>query len=228
MALDLAASTTSVADAAPPGSIPPGTGRRSPPPRATSTPRSAADTSAPCGTTRATCCARGGTPIRIATKSVRVRERDRGPPRPAGLPRRARLHARRGALARRDHRRRRRRLPHGGARRHPPARRPTPTSRRRSRSWSTRRSSSTSSTPCCRRRARGDPRSASSSTRRGHSPVLGHLGVRRSPVHDPGRRGRARRVHRRPPGIPARRHDVLRGADRGRREPARRAPSTAR
>ena len=100
----------------------------------------------------------------------------------------------------------------------------TPTSRAASRSWSTRRSSSTSSTTCCRPAGARSIRVCLELDASWTAPVLGHLGVRRSPGARPGRRRRALAEDIVAPArIPARRHDGLRGADRRRREPARQA-----
>ena len=72
----------------------------------------------------------GGVPIRVASKSIRVREVLDAALAAARLPRHPRLHPRRGALARRDARRHRARLPHGRPRRDRRAWSPTRTPRR--------------------------------------------------------------------------------------------------
>ena len=63
---------------------------------------------------------------------------------------------------------------------------------------------------------RAVPRSASRSTptRRGALPALGHIGVRRSPVHAPAEVANLARAHRRPPRLPAGRPHDVRGPDR--------------
>ena len=80
--------------------------------------------SPPSATTRSTWwCAPSGVPIRVASKSVRVREVIDATLATAGLPRHPRVHAARGAVARRDARRRRARLPDRRPRRDRRARR---------------------------------------------------------------------------------------------------------
>ena len=129
----------------------------------------------------------------------------------ARIPRRARLHAGRGAVAGRDDRRRRRRLPDApSGRAIRAARRPTPSSRAGSPSWSTRSAQLDldrrgASPPAAREPHPGLP---SSSTRRGTSRLLGHIGVLALAGARPGRRRRARCVgDRRAARLPARRHD---------------------
>ncbi len=149
------------------------------------------------------CAARPARRSASRRKSVRVRGVVEALLAAARVPRRARVHARRGAVARRHGRRRRRRL-----------------SRRRTAAAS---ADSAADAELARRitlmvdspqqldliddvlppgAARGASACASSSTPRGRAPVLGHLGVRRSPVHDPADAARASpRTSSRRPGF---------------------------
>ena len=146
--------------------------------------------------------------------------RGRGAARAARLPRRARLHARRGAVARRHGRRRRGRLSRRRSAAASADSAATPTSRAASRSWSTRRSSSTSSTPCCRpARREDDPRVPRARRLVARARCSGTSACAARPVHDPADAGALAEDIVAPARLPARRHDVLRGADRRRREP---------
>ena len=107
--------------------------------------------------------------------------------------------------------------------------RPMPSSRAASPSWSTRRPSSTSSTACWHPAAASRIRVCIELDASWDAPLLGHLGVRRSPVHDPADAGALAAYDRRATRLRARRHDVVRGADRrGRATAPRAARSTVR